>query len=177
MQDNQIVIDIITRTNDWHSISNIQSKIQKIVRSIIVKIPVSEFLKSNNQIELAICLANSKQIKAINNQHRQKNKSTNILSFPALDLESDKPNFKSLAKSRQFLFLGDIIISLDNIRKEVNQSYSKTFDSHLTHLILHSILHLIGHDHRNDQDADKMELLEVKILKSLKIKDPYSDDC
>ena len=50
---------------------------------------------------------------------------------------------------------------------------NKKFNDHLTHLILHAILHLIGYDHENDEEAKEMESLEIKILKKLKIKNPY----
>ena len=171
---NQIEIDLHIKSKSWQNISQINGKICRIINKIIPKTPVKDFLKNKqNQIEISISLVSENQIRTINKDHRNKDKSTNILSFPALDLSKNKLDFNSLVKSHDYIFLGDIVISLENIRKEVLESGSKTFDSHLTHLILHSILHLIGHDHIDNQDAEKMEGLEVKILQSLKIKNPY----
>ncbi len=171
---NQIETDIHIKSNCWQSISQIKRKINDIVKKVSNKTPLKDFLKNKqNQIETSISLVSENQIRTINKNYRNKNKSTNILSFPALDLSKNKLNFNSLAKSHDYIFLGDVVISLENIRREVLRSDSKTFDSHLTHLILHSILHLIGHDHVDNQDAEKMESLEVKILQSLNIKNPY----
>ncbi len=169
----QIQLDIQIKSKVWNDICNINSKITSIINKIADKTDLKHFLKNkNNQIEISISLVNHQQIRKINKDFRNKDKSTNILSFPAFDL-SKKLDLKSLAKTHDYIFLGDIVISLENARKEVLESESKTFDNHLAHLILHSILHLIGFDHHKNKDAEEMESLEIKILKSLNIKNPY----
>lgn len=171
---NQIEIDIHIKSNCWKNISQIQKKIHTIINKISEKTPLKDFSKNpDNKIELSISLVNENQIRKINKTHRDKDKSTNILSFPALEVSKNKIDFAHLTKSQNYIFLGDIIISLENIRKEVLKSESKTFDDHLTHLILHSILHLIGYIHNNSCEAREMEGLEIKVLKSLNIKNPY----
>lgn len=169
----QIQLDIQIKSKVWHDIHNVNNKITNITNKLINRTDLKHFLKNkNNQIEISISLVNQEQIRKINKLYRGKDKSTNILSFPAFDL-TKKLDPKSLAKTHDYIFLGDIVISLENIRKEIKESDSKTFDSHLTHLILHSILHLIGFDHHKNKDAKEMEELEIKILKSLNIKNPY----
>lgn len=177
MIDNkQIIVDTHIKTKQWQSIKNAKSKISSATFSIVKNCKISDFLEhdNKNQIEISISLVNDQQIRKINRDFRQKDKSTNVLSFPAHDVSDSIMNFKKLAKTNNYLFLGDIIISLDNIRSEVNQSSAdKTFDSHLTHLLLHSILHLIGYDHEDEKQAQQMESLEIEILKSLNIDNPY----
>lgn len=174
MIDKQVVTDIVSRSNEWSSIYKISSNLKTLSAKIIIKTPLNDFLQNDNQIELSISLVNDLQMRKINKQFRSRDKTTNTLSFPALD--ANKTDFKKLAKSQNYLFIGDIIFSLGQLRKEVQESHNKTFNSHLAHLLTHSILHLIGHDHLEDRQAEKMESLEVKILKSLNIPNPYDDN-
>lgn len=95
------------------------------------------------------------------------------MSFPAFDEKLiRKIGIKKAAKSQNHCFLGDIVIAYETVKKE-SLAQKKKFRDHLTHLILHSILHLIGYDHEEKKMAEKMENLEIKILKKLKIKNPY----
>lgn len=175
MTSKKIITDIVSKSREWESVYNINSNLRVLSEKIITKTSLNNFLQNNNQIELSISLVSDSQMRRINKQFRNRNKTTNTLSFPAFD--SSNINFKKLAKSQDYLFIGDIIFSLGQLRKEVQKSYSKTFNNHLTHLLTHSILHLIGHDHLEDQEAEKMESLEVRILKSLKIPNPYDNNC
>ncbi len=175
MTNSQIITDIVVKSKDWQSITNIRSKLRKLSQKIIKRTPLKDFLQAKNQLELTITLVNSTQMRKINQQFRNRDKSTNTLSFPAF--EANKINFKKLAKTQDYLFIGDILFSLDDLRQEVLASYNKSFDGHLTHLLTHSILHLIGFDHVNNKDAEQMEELEITILKSLQISNPYVDNC
>ena len=174
MVNKQVVTDIVLKSNEWSSIYKINSNLKTLSAKIIAKTPLNDFLQNDNHIELSISLVNDLQMRKINKQFRNRDKTTNTLSFPALD--TNKTDFKKLAKSQNYLFIGDIIFSIGQVRKEVQESHNKTFNNHLTHLLTHSILHLIGHDHLEDRQAEKMESLEVKILKSLNIPNPYDDN-
>ena len=70
--------------------------------------------------------------------------------------------------------LGDIILADETIAREALE-LEKTFDAHLTHLLVHGFLHLFGYDHMNDADAERMEALETRILADLGVSDPYGD--
>ena len=96
------------------------------------------------------------EIHRLNKQYRNVDKPTNVLSFP---------NTGNV--------LGDIVLCLEVVQKEaVDQQ--KTYKSHLTHLIVHSILHLLGYDHISDEEAEEMEQKEIDILKTVfKIENPY----
>lgn len=111
--------------------------------------------------ELLIRIVDEKEITKINKTYRNKNKSTNIISF-----EFDPP------PGVKTDFLGDLIICATVVRAEAKLQH-KTMVSHWAHLTIHGVLHLLGYDHINDADAEKMEKLEIKILKKLNFSNPY----
>ena len=69
---------------------------------------------------------------------------------------------------------GDILLSYETVRAEAKEEGLPAFN-HITHLIVHGFLHLLGYDHETDEQASKMETLEIRILKDLNIKNPYED--
>jgi probable rRNA maturation factor len=91
----------------------------------------------------------------LNKSYRGKDKATNVLSF----INDDEP-------------LGDIILAYETIEREAIEQ-EKSFRDHTIHLIIHGILHLMGHDHEVPEEAAKMEAKEIKILKKLGIENPY----
>ena len=99
-------------------------------------------------------------IKDLNTTFLNKNKPTNVLSFPSEELETDTS------------LLGDIAICPEIIKSEA-LAQNKDRQSHLTHIILHSLLHLAGFDHQDDHQAQKMESIEVMALKKIGIANPY----
>jgi len=103
-----------------------------------------------------ILLANDAKLKMLNRDFRRLNKPTNVLSFP-----SAAPGYA-----------GDIALAYGVTRAEAAKA-RKTFADHATHLVVHGVLHLAGHDHMTDRDAAKMEPLETKILAKLGVADPY----
>ena len=118
--------------------------------------------------ELAVMLTDDDGIRTLNSNWRGIDKPTNVLSFPALQPTGpvgpgDAPRM-----------LGDIAIAYQTTRRESDDE-QKPFDHHLSHLVVHGFLHLIGYDHENDAEAEIMEDLETKILAQLGIPDPYTD--
>lgn len=107
---------------------------------------------------LTLLLSNNRRLKALNRDFRGRDKPTNVLSFPAAP-NPDK-------------YRGDIALALGVTRAEAKAS-NKRFADHATHLVVHGVLHLAGHDHIRARDAKRMEALEVKILDRLGIADPY----
>ena len=126
-------------------------------------------LNRKNIIELSVTFTNDKEIQEINKNYRNTDKPTNVLSFPLFEKE-----FLREYKISPYISLGDIILSIETIERESIEQ-QKTFNEHLTHLIVHSMLHLFGYDHIKDEDADAMENLEIQILKNLSIKNPYEE--
>jgi probable rRNA maturation factor len=108
---------------------------------------------------LTILLSNDRKLKALNRAFRGKDKPTNVLSFPAA------PNRDG--------YRGDIALALGVTRREAKLA-DKSLADHATHLVVHGVLHLAGHDHIRVRDAKVMEKLEIDILGRLGIADPYA---
>jgi probable rRNA maturation factor len=167
------MIDIVVKSKKWAEIKNVENFIEKTIQKIIPLTDLKKILKKNFILEISVSLVSDLQMKKINWEFRGKNKATNVLSFPALDENLIRQiGLKELVEHHEYLFLGDIIIAFETLKKE-SLAQKKKFHDHLIHLILHSILHLIGYDHEEEKMAKIMEDLEVKILKKLKIKNPY----
>ncbi len=125
---------------------------------------------------LVVMGCNDARSAELNSQFRGKTKPTNVLSWPAWDLAPDadggapdqpEPGAKGAPES-----LGDIAMSYDTCASEALAA-GRPLADHVTHLILHGLLHCLGYDHIRDLDAARMEGLEVRILASLGISDPY----
>ena len=111
--------------------------------------------------ELGIRIVDVEESAKLNESYRNKPGATNILSFPCdNDLDVD------------IRILGDLAICAAIVKNEANEQ-NKTFDDHFAHMIVHGVLHLLGYDHIDNTEAEEMEQLEVKILKSFNIENPY----
>ena len=111
--------------------------------------------------ELTIRLVNNEESQTLNNQYREKNKPTNVLSFPFEVPEGIELNL-----------LGDLVICIDVMEEEA-QAQNKALFDHWAHLVIHGCLHLVGFDHISDTEADEMESIEIIILEKLGINNPY----
>ena len=118
----------------------------------------------DSDLEVSVCLTNDDAIQDLNKKYRDKDKPTNVLSFPQYDD----------AEHGMAAMLGDIVLSYDTVIKEAKEQ-KKPFKDHYTHLLVHGCLHLAGYNHESDADADEMESLEISILDSLNIQNPYLD--
>ena len=114
--------------------------------------------------ELTLRFVDEEESQQLNYQYRHKDKPTNVLSFP-FECPPDIP----------IQLLGDLVICVPVVMKEATEQ-NKTFSAHLTHMIVHGVLHLLGYDHIEDDEAEEMESLEVDILAKLNIDDPYLAD-
>jgi probable rRNA maturation factor len=94
-------------------------------------------------------------------QFRQKDKTTNVLSFPNDDISV-----------KQTKNIGDIAISVEYVKAEA-QKEGKTFDDHIIHMLAHGVYHILGYDHENNENAVIMENKEIQTLKKINISNPY----
>lgn len=125
--------------------------------------------------DLSLMACDDSRIMTLNADFRGKPQPTNVLSWPEVDLAaSDDGGAPALPEADPggALSLGDIAISYDTCAREAEEQ-GKPMADHVTHLIVHGTLHLLGYDHIRDRDATLMEALEVKILGSLGLPDPY----
>ena len=115
--------------------------------------------------EFAVRVVGEAEIQTLNQLYRNKESSTNVLSFPA-----DPVDGLPTTVARQ---MGDIVVCASVVRDEAVRQ-SKSLDDHWAHMLIHGTLHLLGFDHGEDKEAEKMEDLEIAILKSRDIADPYA---
>jgi len=116
-----------------------------------------------DELEQTIRVVEEVESQSLNRQYRGKDTPTNILSFPA-----EIPHI-------DYQCLGDLVICAPLVAIEA-QNQNKQLDAHWAHLIVHGMLHLQGFDHQTDDEAEKMEALEVEILSTLGYINPYNND-
>lgn len=168
-----ILVDVAIKSKIWNQEISIEKFIVKTCKKLILLTELRKFIQKKITLEVAISLVSNRQMQKINFQFRGKSSATNVLSFPIFDEKLiRKVGLQKVVKACGTVFLGDIVIAYEKLKKE-SLVQKKQFHDHLTHLILHSILHLIGFDHKNKKMAKIMENLEIKILKELKISNPY----
>ena len=123
--------------------------------------------------EVNILLTDDAEMRKLNKQYRGFDKSTNVLSFPSLEAKEVAALLNESTQQTPII-LGDIALAFEAIQHE-SREQDKSFTQHLVHLVVHGILHLLGYDHDNDEDASKMESLEIEILSDLMIPNPYKE--
>lgn len=161
-------IDILIDIDDEHWLElHTYDQWHTITHEIITK--VISNLEINSKLEISILLTNNKEIAILNKNYRNKDKPTNVLSFPNLSVEEiqNLPN-----ESPYPIMLGDIALAFETILNEAKDE-NKIFLNHFYHLVVHGMLHLLGYDHENDIDAERMQENEIAILKTLNVTDPY----
>lgn len=114
-------------------------------------------LKASKTYEISVLMTNDAEIQELNHTWRGKDKPTNVLSFP----------------QDEDTLLGDIILSLETIEMEA-QDQNKALADHTAHLLVHGLLHLLGYDHEENDDAEEMEALEIDICAQIGVKNPYA---
>lgn len=126
--------------------------------------------------EIAVLACDDDRIAELNAEFRGKPTPTNVLSWPAFELAAEEdgaePDQPPPPDPMMGESLGDIAIAYDTCLREAEDA-GKTMTDHVTHLIVHGVLHLLGYDHLRDRDATLMEGLESKILGKMGIADPY----
>jgi len=118
------------------------------------------------QPEVTIRVVSNEESQQLNSDYRQKDKPTNVLSFPF-----EVPDMIPVDEIDEYL--GDLVICESVLFQEATEQH-KPVDNHWAHLTIHGILHLLGYDHAIDIEAEEMESIEVKILAKLGITNPYT---
>lgn len=139
---------------------------------------LGEFGLDPETCEISLLGCDDARIAELNAEFRGRPQPTNVLSWPAADLAARRPGGRPGPPVADFtgeIALGDIAISYDTCRREAAAA-GKPMAEHVTHLIVHGVLHLLGHDHVRDADATLMEGLEVRILGKMGLADPYKEE-
>ena len=123
--------------------------------------------------EVGVVLADDATVRELNRRYRGVDRPTNVLSFPAAGAAGSMP--APAAGGDEAMPLGDVVLALETVAREAAERGVSVAD-HLTHLVVHGTLHLLGHDHGTDAEAATMEALETAVLAALGVADPYADD-
>lgn len=154
-------IDILIEDDRWSGIAAIEDRVMVAVRAALA----DSANRAGDRAGLSVLLADDETLRRLNADFRGKDKPTNVLSFPAASHASsgDAP-----------AHIGDIALAFETCAREAKEE-GKPVADHMTHLVVHGVLHLLGYDHETDQDAGAMEAREIAILAALGITDPYQD--
>lgn len=128
-------------------------------------------LLANPRLMASLLFTSDAEVHALNREWRQRDKPTNVLSFPMLE----RDELEGLAPDGPPVMLGDIALAYETCAREAADK-GVSLEAHAAHLIVHGLLHLAGHDHvDSDAQAEQMEALETAILAKLGIPDPYGE--
>ena len=152
------LIEIEVEDESWRAgVADVEAVVHRAALSAL-----SLALENQGQRELVILLADDEAVRDLNARFRDKDRPTNVLSFPAPDAPPGFPPGP----------LGDIVLASGVCAREAAEQ-GKTVQSHLTHLVVHGVLHLLGRDHMIEAEAEAMEAEERVLLAGLGVSDPY----
>lgn len=158
--------------NDRWKRCNIRSIVSNCVDAVFAELKLNHY-----NVEICFLFTNDEEVRVLNKTYRGIDKPTNVLSFPADnidDIESDCGDVCGCGDDAvcNICILGSVALAYETVDRESSDG-GISFDDHLRHLIVHSVLHLLGYDHIGEAEAEQMESLEIKILKSLNVANPY----
>ena len=162
----ELEIDIAVNHDDWLKEAK---DLNTLIAQTISKAFEMSQIQFNSDIigEVSVVLADDRFVQGLNLEYREKDKPTNVLSFPQTETSA-------LQDMSGIVPFGDIIIAYETVKNEADEQ-NKSFIDHFTHLLVHGTLHLLGYDHQIENEAEQMESLEIEILKQMGIENPYSD--
>ncbi|QND66913.1 rRNA maturation RNase YbeY [Mesorhizobium loti] len=151
-------IDISVEAGNWPDEASLTRLVDRAVTAAFAETGVA------GRSELSLVFSNDAHIRTLNAGWRGKDKPTNVLSFPAFPLAQGGPLPP---------MLGDIVLAAETVAREAALE-DKPVENHITHLVIHGLLHLLGYDHETDTEAEAMEAIERAALARLAIPDPYA---
>ncbi len=157
---------------DWGETEKWRTHSENAVRAAIQASTFSALIAQKTMVEISIKFSNDEEVRALNKSYRNKDKATNVLSFPLVQPDL-LPSLSNVDDGE--ILLGDVILAHGTCAHEATEK-GISFVDHATHLVVHGTLHLLGYDHENEADALVMESLEAKALAALHIDNPYLDE-
>jgi probable rRNA maturation factor len=152
-----IDLDIAIEGGEWAALGDPEALARTAVGAALAAAAVE------TPVALSLLLTDDAAVRALNRDWRGEDKPTNVLSFPAPPSSSAGPRH-----------LGEIALAFETVAREA-ASERRSLADHAAHLLVHGVLHLLGHDHEDDRAAEAMEALEVEALGRLGIADPYRE--
>ncbi|MGD9538986.1 MAG: rRNA maturation RNase YbeY [Alphaproteobacteria bacterium] len=164
---NRVTIEIRLAHPAWRSaLPELGRRARRAARAALA---LARPLPAGRRAELALMFVDEVAMTALNREWRGKDRPTNVLAFAAQEAAGARAPAPPEAGP---LLLGDVVLSYETIAREA-EAASKPLADHLSHLIIHGVLHLLGYDHQRPREARAMETLEVQALKTLGIDNPY----
>ena len=157
-----ITLDISVEAEGWSGLAEAEALAQRAAAAAVAVHARPDAV--DEECEAGVLLTDDARIRELNRSWRGKDTPTNVLSFPAPP--SPGAHFPR--------YLGDLALAYETLAREAEDE-SKPLAHHFAHLVVHGVLHLLGHDHEAEDEAQVMEALEVKALATLGIADPYRD--
>jgi probable rRNA maturation factor len=152
--------DLTVEAGDWPGEAALTALVEQAIAATFAELGPDR----PGESELGVVFTDDARIRELNAGWRGKDKATNVLSFPAF------PETKSGPLPP---LLGDIVLAAETVASEAALD-GKPIENHISHLVVHGLLHLVGYDHDVDAEAEEMEALERRILARLAIPDPYA---
>ena len=153
---------------EWDSRRSWPLLARKAAEAAIAESAFPDLIESDRAVELSVTLTSDEHVRELNAKWRNKDKPTNVLSFPMADeLDLGRANVSGME-----LLLGDIVLAHGVCEAEAAEK-GVPLEQHATHLMVHGTLHLLGYDHHKDSEAADMEAREVRALSRLGIANPY----
>jgi probable rRNA maturation factor len=156
-----LAVDLVEESGGWAALPGADGLVEAAAAALAAHPTTHVLLPAT----VSIALGSDATVRKLNSTWRGKDKPTNVLSFPA------SPGLRDEDGRR---VLGDVIVALETVLAEADAE-QKPPEHHLQHLVIHGMLHLMGHDHEADGEAERMEAIEVEVLARLGVPSPYSD--
>ena len=163
-----MTIDVIIEDDRWSDVA-LEALAEKAGAAVFQELGLAP------EWEVCVMACDDARIADLNAEFREKPTPTNVLSWPSEERGAEVDGANPFAPKGPDPELGDIAIAYETCAREA-QDAGKTFADHVTHLMIHGILHLLGYDHIRDLDATLMEQLETRILGKMGIDDPYREE-
>jgi probable rRNA maturation factor len=167
-----LMLEVIVDTGShWPTDGDWSSLADSAAQAALRETPHGDLLTNPSCVEISVKLSDDAEVQTLNAAYRGKDKPTNVLSFPMVQLDLlDAVNIGDDGET----LLGDIILAHETCAREAVER-GISLEAHATHLIVHGTLHLVGYDHESDAEAEAMEAIEIRALASLGLADPYGD--
>jgi probable rRNA maturation factor len=166
MQKTVALLDLQITIAGWRRIPQLRARLQQAAAATAAHLPK----KFRGPLAATLLLTGNTKVRQLNRDFRGIDKATNVLSFP----QFSPAELPKLGKSRKPLEIGDIAIAYQYVVAEARREH-KLLINHTIHLVIHGLLHNFGYDHGMKTEAEAMEKLEIKIMKSLGLPDPYAE--
>lgn len=153
---------------EWDSSRSWEPLVRNAIEAAVAESAFPQIAKWQRPVEVSVLLTGDDEVRRLNSQWREKDRPTNVLSFPMMDPD----DLADATVAGPEMLLGDIVLARGVCALEAADK-KLTVEDHAMHLLVHGTLHLLGYDHQDDRQALEMEALEIRALERLGIANPY----